>query len=286
MAALLTLAVTRWEAQARARCRKGRGDPHHRSSATGSRCALIEPEILVGELSATARGGGARPAQHPRVPARRRRRTGRASSVRYGDSQEGILEGAVRRQARSGRCREDCTMTLCRWPAAALFAALMGGISAAVNAAGATAARAGREDNVDDVGRGRRAGHRKELSRRGAPERRATYLDAARTGAGLDADHRPAARSRCARASAVAFVDQEPQANWGHARPLPAGRPGGAAASVSIAAQFPPVPAAASRPRCGVVRKGDSGSGLGDRQALTDEADANGAPFAKETTDG
>ena len=69
MAALLKLAVTRWEAQA-VLLPEGRGV---RITVFGDWFPMraIEPEILVGEAFGTARRGGARPAQHPRISARR-----------------------------------------------------------------------------------------------------------------------------------------------------------------------------------------------------------------------
>jgi hypothetical protein len=89
MAALLKLAVTRWEAQA-VLLPEGRGI---RITVFGDWFPMraIEPEILVGELAAQ-RVEVARDQRSIRGYLRDTPKEGSGIVVRYGDSQEGILE--------------------------------------------------------------------------------------------------------------------------------------------------------------------------------------------------
>lgn len=89
MAALLKLAVTRWEAQA-VLLPEGRGV---RITVFGDWFPMraIEPEILVGDLSAQ-RVEVARDQRSIRGYLRDAPKEGSRIVVRYGDSQEGILE--------------------------------------------------------------------------------------------------------------------------------------------------------------------------------------------------
>lgn len=125
-------------------------------------------------------------------------------------------------------------MTLSRWTAAALFASLMG----CINARPASATGQGQAGRTTTMTWEQVAEHAlKELS----PEERrsgATYLDEVELAPGstitIDQKEVPVRR-----ASAVVFVDKEPQVNWGHAcRYLLVDLEDGRV--VSIAAQFPP----------------------------------------------